>query len=347
VYDHAVSKMRVGIIGASGFAGLETLRLASGHPHLDVVVVTGDSTAGTRAAQLYPSLEAQLPNLVFAETSPAVVDGCDVVFLAMPHGASQSIVPQLIGRVGTIVDLAADFRLQDPELYPRWYGEVHHAPHLLAEFAYGLPELFRERLVGATKIATPGCYPTAAALALAPLVRAGAIEPVGVIVDAVSGVSGAGRTLKPTTQFTTVNEDVVAYGLLDHRHTPEIEQATGAQVLFTPHLVPTNRGILATCYARPAAGTSPSTESLLAVLARAYRDDPFIVVRPTSPSTKATLGANTCHLTARFDQRTGTVIVLSAIDNLVKGTAGGAIQSLNVAQGWPETLGLPFMGLHP
>jgi N-acetyl-gamma-glutamyl-phosphate reductase len=275
------------------------------------------------------------------------VDGCDVVFLAMPHGASQSIVPQLIGRVGTIVDLAADFRLQDPELYPRWYGEVHHAPHLLAEFAYGLPELFRERLVGATKIATPGCYPTAAALALAPLVRAGAIEPVGVIVDAVSGVSGAGRTLKPTTQFTTVNEDVVAYGLLDHRHTPEIEQATGAQVLFTPHLVPTNRGILATCYARPAAGTSPSTESLLAVLARAYRDDPFIVVRPTSPSTKATLGANTCHLTARFDQRTGTVIVLSAIDNLVKGTAGGAIQSLNVAQGWPETLGLPFMGLHP
>jgi N-acetyl-gamma-glutamyl-phosphate reductase len=338
---------KVGIVGASGFAGLETLRMCSLHPELEVVVATGDSMAGTRAAQLYPSLEAAYPNLVFAETSAAALDGCDVAILAMPHGASQSLVPELIGRVGIIIDLAADFRLQDPALYPQWYGEVHQHPELLSQFAYGLPELFRSSLEGATKIAAPGCYPTAASLALAPLVRNEVIEPVGIIVDAVSGVSGAGRAAKPSTHFNTVNEDVVAYGLLDHRHTPEIEQVIGARVLFTPHLVPTNRGILATCYAKPVAGTRPSTESLLAVLGRTYLHDPFIVVRPTSPSTKATLGTNTCHLTARYDERTDTVMVISAIDNLGKGTAGQAIQCLNVALGWPETLGLPTMAVYP
>jgi N-acetyl-gamma-glutamyl-phosphate reductase len=337
----------VGIIGASGFAGLETLRMVMLHPQLELKVATGDSAAGTRAAQLYPSLEATLPDLVFAETNPDAVDGLDVVVLALPHGASQSIVPELIGRVGTIVDLAADFRLKDPELYPQWYGEAHKQPELLDRFAYGLPELFRPSLVGADLIAAPGCYPTAASLALAPLVRHEVIETTGVIVDAVSGVSGAGRALKQTTHFNTVDEDVTAYGLLDHRHTPEMEQVIGAQVLFTPHLVPMNRGILATCYAKPVRGTTPTTESLLAVLAREYRNDPFIVVRPTSPSTKATMGTNTCHLTARYDARTGTVIVISAIDNLVKGTAGQAVQCLNVSFGWPETLGLPTMGLYP
>src|SRR4051794_3408653 len=279
---------RVGIVGASGFAGLETLRMCALHPELEVVVATGDSMAGTRAAELYPSLEAAFPDLVFAEYDLDALDGLDVVFLAMPHGSSQAVVPELVDRVGVICDLAADFRLHDAELYPRWYGEAHKAPELLDQFAYGIPELFRDPLIGATKIATPGCYPTAAALALAPLVRAGMIQTTGVVVDASSGVSGAGRTLKPNTQFCTVDEDITAYGLLDHRHTPEMEQATGAQVLFTPHLVPTNRGILATCYARPEGDVS--TESLLNALAAAYRSDPFLVVRPTAPSTKATLG---------------------------------------------------------
>lgn len=338
---------KVGIIGASGFAGLETLRMCALHPELEVVVATGESMAGTRAAQLYPSLEAAYPNLVFAPTAVDAVDGCDIVFLGMPHGASQDIVPDLIGRVGMIIDLAADFRLKDPELYPKWYGEAHKAPELLDQFAYGLPELFRQPLVGATMIATPGCYPTAASLAIAPLVRNEVIETSGIVVNAVSGVSGAGRTLKHTTHFNTVDEDVTAYGLLDHRHTPEIEQCTGAQVLFTPHLVPMNRGILATIYAKPVRGTAPTTESLLAVLARDYRNDPFVVVRPTPPSTKATMGSNCCHLSARYDERTNTVIILSAIDNLVKGTAGQAVQSMNVALGLPETLGLPLIGLYP
>ncbi|MCU1345392.1 MAG: N-acetyl-gamma-glutamyl-phosphate reductase [Acidimicrobiia bacterium] len=315
------------------------------HPELEVVIATGDSMAGRRAAELYPSLEAAFPTLVFAEYDLAALDGLDVVFLAMPHGASQSVVPELIGKVGVICDLAADFRLQDPDLYPQWYGEVHKAPELLSQFAYGIPELFREPLVGCTKIATPGCYPTAAALALAPLMRAGVLHSTGVIVDAASGVSGAGRTLKANTQFCAVDEDVTAYGLLDHRHTPEMEQAIGAQVLFTPHLVPTNRGILATCYARPTGAVT--TESLLGILSDAYRDDPFMVVRPTSPSTKATLGTNCCHLTARYDDRTGWVMVLAAIDNLVKGTAGQAVQCLNLALGFPETLGLPMLAAYP
>jgi len=336
---------RVGIVGASGFAGLETLRMCALHPELEVVVATGDSMAGTRAAELYPSLEAAFPNLVFAEYDLDALDGLDVVFLAMPHGSSQAVVPELMDRVGVICDLAADFRLHDADLYPRWYGEAHKAPELLDQFAYGIPELFRDPLIGATKIATPGCYPTAAALALAPLVRSGMIQTTGVVVDASSGVSGAGRTLKANTQFCTVDEDITAYGLLDHRHTPEMEQATGAQVLFTPHLVPTNRGILATCYARPQGDVT--TESLLDVLATAYRSDPFLVVRPTSPSTKATLGTNCCHLTARYDERTDWVVVLAAIDNLVKGTAGQAVQCVNLALGFPETLGLPLIAAYP
>ena len=186
------------------------------------------------AAELYPSLAAAYPDLVFSEYDPAACEGLDLVFLALPHGASQELVPDLRKRVGAVVDLAADFRLQDAALYPRWYGEEHRHPELLAEFAFGLPELFREEIVGATLVAAPGCYVTAASLALAPLVRLGLIERTGVVVDAASGVSGAGRGLKPTTAFCTVDEDFTAYGLLDHRHTPEIEQATGAAGALHP-----------------------------------------------------------------------------------------------------------------
>ena len=216
-----------------------------------------------------------------------------------------------------IVDLAADFRLRDPAAYRQWYGHDHAAPDLLSRFAYGLPERHRKDIATAQAVAAPGCYPTAATLALAPLVDAGAIETTGVIVDAASGVSGAGRAPKPTTHFGTVNEDFVAYGLLDHRHTPEIEQATGAKVLFTPHLAPMTRGILATCYARPTRPTS--TEDLLDLLHTAYAGEPFVVVSDRPPSTKATWGSNTAHLTARYDPRTGWVVVLAALDNLVKG----------------------------
>ena len=284
---------------------------------------------------------------MFAEFDAASAAKCDVVFLALPHEASLALVPQLIDKVRLVVDLSAAFRLKNASLYPQWYGFQHDQPDALAKAVYGLPELYRRELAGATLIATPGCYVTAASLAIAPLVRGGLIEPTGVIVDAASGVSGAGRVPKPNTHFNTVNEDFQAYGLLDHRHTPEIEQTTGAQVLFTPHLAPMNRGILATCYARPAKGVAPTTQSLLAALAKFYAKEPFVVVRPASPSTKATLGSNAVHVTARFDERTGTVMVLSALDNLTKGASGGAVQAANVALGIPETTGLSAIGMYP
>jgi len=338
---------KVAIIGASGFTGAELLRLCAQHPQFDVVYATGDTQAGTLASNLYPSLAAAYPNLVFEEFDVERAAKCDVVFLGLPHEASLAIAPQLHKRVRLVVDLSAAFRLTDASLYPQWYGFEHTQRELLKQAVYGLPELYRKQLVGATMIATPGCFVTAASLALTPLVADGTINPRGVIVDAASGVSGAGRALKHNVMFSTVDEDFSAYGLLDHRHTPEIEQVTGAQVLFTPHLAPMNRGILATCYARPSALKTPSTSSLLASLARAYAKEPFVVVRPASPSTKATMGSNAVHITARFDERTGYVMVICALDNLTKGASGGAIQAANVALGIDETLGLTNVGVFP
>jgi N-acetyl-gamma-glutamyl-phosphate reductase len=335
----------VGVIGASGFAGAELLRLSALHPEFDVVLATGDSQAGVAVGDLYPSLAAAYPRLSFTSFDAEAVDGLDLVFLGLPHGQARAIVPDLIGRVGAIVDLSADFRLKDPALYPQWYGEAHTHPELLERFVYGLPELHRDEVKGAELVAAPGCYVTAAALALTPLVRAGVIETHGVVVDAASGVSGAGRAPKANTAFCTVDEDFTAYGLLDHRHTPEIEQVTGAQVLFTPHLAPMNRGILATCYARPAGSTS--TADVLAVLHDAYAGEPFVVVREAPPSTKATLGSNACHVTARADPRTGWVVALAALDNLGKGASGQAIQCANLMLGFPEAMGLPVAGVYP
>ena len=337
----------VGVIGASGFTGAELLRICATHPHFDVKYATGDSQAGTLARSLYPSLAATYPNLVFEEFEIDKALACDVLFLGLPHEASLDLVPQLVNKVKLVVDLSAAFRLTDTSKYPQWYGFTHTHPDLVASAVYGLPELHREQLKTARLIATPGCYVTAASLALQPLVKAGAIDPVGVIVDAASGVSGAGRAAKHSNSFNTVDEDFTAYGLLDHRHTPEIEQVTGAQILFTPHLAPMNRGILATCYARPAAGTTPTTASLLATLARAYAKEPLVVVGQNSPSTKATLGTNVTHITARYDERTGYVMVLSALDNLAKGASGGAVQAANVALGLNELDGLSMVGMYP
>ncbi|MEY3801721.1 MAG: N-acetyl-gamma-glutamyl-phosphate reductase [Actinomycetota bacterium] len=337
----------VGILGGSGYVGAELLRICAMHPEFKVVYATGDSQAGSLASSLYPSLTSAYPNLVFDEYSLEATLKCDVVFLALPHEASLEIVPQLLGKVRLVVDCSAAFRLKDASLYPTWYGFDHTQPAALKSAVYGLPELYRSELKQAKLIATPGCYVTAASLALTPLVKAGVISTTGVIVDAASGVSGAGRAAKNSNLFCTVDEDFTAYGLLDHRHTPEIEQVTGAQVLFTPHLAPMNRGILATCYARPVNPDTTSTASLLAVLNRAYIKEPFIVVRPASPSTKATLGSNSAHLSARYDERTQYVIVLCAIDNLAKGAAGGAVQAANVALGLDETFGLSQVGIFP
>ena len=343
----------VGVVGASGYTGAELLRLCSQHPQLDVRVATADSQTGTRVADLYPSLGAAFPTLTFDKLDLEACDGLDLVFLGLPHGASQDLVPELAGRVGRIVDLAADFRLDDPALYPTWYGAEHAQPDLLGSFAYGLPELFRAEIAEASKVAAPGCYVTAAVLALAPLVRGGLVAPTGIVVDAASGVSGAGRSPKPTTSFCAVDEDFTAYGLLTHRHTPEIEQGlsriapgSGAQVLFTPHLAPMNRGILATCYARPT-GPGTGTADVMDAVRTAWRGEPFVVVTDGSPSTKATLGSNAVHVTALADPRTGWVVAIAALDNLVKGASGQAIQCANLMLDLPETTGLPRIGLYP
>ena len=338
------ARTAVAIFGASGYAGAELLRLLSSHPNFEVVAATASSHEGMVVADVQPSLAAAYPGLRMAPTEAGVADGADVVFCALPHGASQQLVPKLLENAGHVVDLAADFRLKDPGLYPLWYHEEHSCPELLAEAVYGLPELDREKLFGAKLVAAPGCYVTAATLALAPLIDAGVVGRTGIVVDAASGVSGAGRKLVESTQFCTVDEDFTAYGLLRHRHTPEMEQAIGAQLIFTPHLAPMNRGILATCYARPEGGVISNP---LETLAHAYAGEPFVVVSERSPSTKATLGSNAAHLTARFDERTGWVVTICALDNLVKGAAGQAIQCANAVMGWPETTGLPIAGLAP
>ena len=342
---------RVALVGASGFTGAEFLRLCAGHPEFEVVVATGETQAGTRVADLYPSLAAAYGDMVFAPYAPAILEDIDLVFMGLPHGHSQKIVPEIRGRVPHIIDLSADFRFDDPAIYPEWYGEAHTAPDLLPEFVFGMPELFRDRLPGAELVAVAGCYVTTASLTLAPLLAAGLIEPTGLIVDAASGASGAGRPPKPNTTFCAIDEDFTAYGLLTHRHTPEIEFALGAhagteaQVLFTPHMAPMNRGILATCYGRPTGAIA--TDDVMACLHAAYDDEPFVVVSDRVPSTKATLGSNSVHLTARVDQRTGTVLAIGALDNLVKGASGQGVQCANAVLGLPEDTGLAVAGLYP
>lgn len=341
----------VGIVGASGYTGAELLRLLAQHPDFDLRLATGDSKAGTALADLYPSLAAAYGDRTFDAYSADAVDGLDIVFCGLPHGVSQTVIPEIRGRVGHIIDLGSDFRLHDAGLYPEWYGADHVAPALLDEFVYGLPELFADKIAGAELIAATGCNAATATFALAPLLEAGLVDGQGLIVDLVTGVSGAGRPPKENTTFCTVDEDVQAYALLTHRHTPEIEQAlterTGvpAQVLFTPHLAPMNRGIIATCYGRPTRGTS--TDEALGAMAEFYADAPWMVVSERSPSTKATLGSNTVHLTARVDPRTGLVMAIATLDNLMKGASGMAVQCANLAVGLPETTGLPIVGVYP
>jgi N-acetyl-gamma-glutamyl-phosphate reductase len=342
---------RAAVVGASGYTGAELLRLLAGHPEIEVGLVTADSNAGLSVAALYPSLAAEYPMLEYAAFAPAAVEGVDVAFLALPHGESQRVVPQLIHRVGHVVDLGADFRLPASE-YEQWYGEPHGAPELLDRFAYGLPELFRRDVTESAHVAAPGCYPTAAALALAPLLADRLVEP-GIIVDAVSGVSGRGRGLSAPSLFSEANENVSPYGLLTHRHTGEMEVALGrvagdrpVTVLFTPHLVPMTRGALVTCHAR-SSGNGLSSERLLDAYRSFYAGEPFVTVFDEPPSTKATLASNAAHITVRFDPRTESVLAICALDNLVKGASGQMVQCANLVLGLPETTGLTAVGVSP
>lgn len=324
------------------------MRLLSTHPSLELVFVSGSSTVGEPVAHLYPNLAVTYPDLVF-QSNDALPEGLDVVFLALPHGVSQTLVPSLQSSV--IIDMGADFRFDDVATYDDWYPSAHTAPGLNGQFTYGLVELFRDQIAGSRAIAVPGCYPTAAVLGIAPLLLGGLVQSSPIIVDAISGVSGAGREAKPTTSFGTVAENLTAYGVTTHRHTPEMEMALSRLVeddvdlVFTPHLAPINRGILATSYLRPT-GSEP-TEQLLEAMSVAYKGEPFVAVSERMPSTKATQGSNSIHMSVRRDSRTGWVIVVSAIDNLGKGAAGQALQCANLALGLNETTGLSAAGVYP
>jgi N-acetyl-gamma-glutamyl-phosphate reductase len=332
--------IRAAILGASGYVGGELLRLLAVHPAIEVGRAFGASASGKPVTELHPHLGLAYGDQVFDAWDPALLDGCELVFAALPHGESQKLVDAIGDR--KFVDLGADFRLDSADEYERWYGEPHARPDLLANFVYGLPEFRRAAIAGSDRVAAPGCYPTAASLALKPLVDAGIIETKGIIVDAVSGVSGAGRSASAGTHFCAVDGNFRAYGLLNHRHTAEMQMMTGAEILFTPQLAPMSRGILATGYAR---ATSPCDP--LAILREAYAAEPFVHVGEAPPETKWATGSNAAFLTARYDERTNMVVALAAIDNLGKGAAGQMVQCANLMLGLDETAGLSTMGVYP
>lgn len=334
--------IRTAILGASGYVGGELLRLLSAHPELVAARMFGDSKAGQALGSVHPHLAAAYPDGKIEKFSEGALDGIDLVFAALPHGHSQRLAGTILDKAIPFVDLGADFRLEDATTYERWYGHAHEAPALLANFVYGIPELYREEIRNAKAVAAAGCYATAAILALKPLVEAGLVKPESLIVDAASGVSGAGREAKEATGFGTVDGSFSAYGLLSHRHTAEMEMVIGGTILFTPHLVPMTRGILASCYGEAIGPSDP-----LDVLRKAYAGEPFVHVTDQPPATKWVSGSNGVQLTARYDQRTGRVLALSAIDNLGKGAAGQMIQCANLMLGRDEAAGLTTIGVYP
>ena len=334
--------IRTAILGASGYVGGELLRLLAAHPELAPAKLFGDSKAGQPVGAVHPHLAAAYPNAAVQRFEQGSLERIDLVFAALPHGHSQRIAAQILDAGIPFVDLGADFRLNDAGTYERWYGHAHEAPELLGNFVYGIPELNRSEIKAAKAVAAAGCYATAAILALNPLVDSGLVDPASLIVDAASGVSGAGREAREATGFSTVDGSFSAYGLLNHRHTAEMEMALGGTVLFTPHLVPMTRGILATCY-----GTAQGSGDPLEALRTAYAAEAFVHVTDQPPATKWVSGSNGVQVTARRDDRTGRVVALAAIDNLGKGAAGQMIQCANLMLGLEETAGLISIGVYP
>ena len=346
-----MSKTRVGIINVTGYAGVELARLLYQHPEVELISVTGRSAAGQKLGKVFPHLAG------IALTIEAELGDVDLAFSAMPHRESANEVIHLVDRGIKVVDISADFRLKDAAQYRQWYGFTHPAPQLLKQAVYGLTELHRSQIASAQLVANPGCYPAGAILALAPAVKAGIIEP-DIIVDSKSGVSGAGRTVSLPTHFPEANEDVTAYALEGHRHLPEITQELGLlcpgqslSVTFVPHLIPMTRGILTTGYASLVSGKVTAGEKgrdeLMHLYLDFYQDEPFVKVVDSSPHTKHTWGNNLCLIHPAIDIRTGKLVVISCIDNLIKGAAGQAIQNMNLMLGLPETTGLEALAIYP
>lgn len=348
-----MKKIKVGIAGAAGYTGCELIRLLRGHPHVEIAwLMTGKTNAGKPMEAVFPHLRGVL-EMDFIPLDPAAGGSVDAAFLCMPHGVSVSLVSDFLEAGCRVVDLSADYRLKDRAVYEAWYETEHTAPALLGEAVYGLTELYRRHLPGARLCANPGCYPTVSILALAPLLAEGIVAPDSLVIDAKSGVSGAGRGLSLGTHFPECDEDFMAYKVLAHRHTPEIEQELGLLagqplgVCFVPHLVPMVRGMLATAYARTAGAVR--AEGLQALYERFYADEPFVRVLPAGalPRTKNVWGTNGCELAVRLDARGERVVAIGAIDNLVKGASGEAVQNLNVMFGLPEKAGLDLVPLYP
>ena len=343
--------LKVGVMGASGYTGADLVRLLLCHPAAEIATLTADRHAGKPYDSVFPHLASSgLPALVTIEETDWSAH--DVVFCGLPHGTTQEVIAGLPGSV-RIVDLSADFRLRDPAVYADWYGHEHRAVSLQADAVYGLTEWYRPAIRAARLVANPGCYPTAVLLALLPLVSTGLIDAEDLIIDAKSGVSGAGRSLKEGNLFCEAGEGTHAYGVGSHRHMPEIEQEISAAagrpgiVSFTPHLLPMNRGELITAYVRCSGGAAP--DDLRAALQERYAAEPFVRVVPPglSPATRHVRGSNSCHIGVYADRRPGSAIVIAAIDNLVKGSSGAAIQNMNLMFGLDETLGLAQMPLFP
>ena len=370
-------RFRIGVLGASGYTGADLVRILAHHPHVEIVLLTSERSRGRPLGTVFPHLaHLDLPDLIGLDDIEWPALDLDLVFCALPHATTQEVVKGLMHATGhslldellierredlvaavekdiRIVDLSADFRLHDPAVYEEWYDRPHQAPELQPAAVYGLPEFHRERIEKAMLVACPGCYPTAALLALVPLFEAGLIMPDSVIIDAKSGVSGAGRSLKEQSLYCEVADAIRPYAVGRHRHMPEIEQelakAAGGPVgvSFTPHLVPMNRGELETIYVRLAAGRT--AEDLRACLIECFSGEPFIRVLPegVAPATRDVRGSNLCDLNVFADHVPGQAIVISAIDNLVKGSAGQAVQNMNLMLGLAETTGLETVPLFP
>jgi N-acetyl-gamma-glutamyl-phosphate reductase len=333
---------RIAILGATGYTALELVKILLRHPEAEIVAVTSRQEGQPHIAMIHPSLTGRL-DLRLQDLSPAEVAArAQCVFSCLPHGASAAVIPHLLDAGSRVVDFSADYRLNDAGVYAEWYGQKHADPQRLGKVVYGLPELFREQIPPAQLVANPGCYPTSAILALAPLLKAGMVDPKTIIVDSKSGVSGAGRTPKLTTHYPECNESIAAYNVGRHRHTPEIEQilsvaaSTTVEVVFSPHLVPMDRGILTTTYSQPTGEVSE--EQVLQTIRDFYADEPFVRVVDHFPGTKDSLGTNFCDITARVVR--GRVLTFSCIDNLVKGASGAAVQNFNLMFGYPETTAL-------
>lgn len=343
--------IKVGIVGGTGYTGVELLRLLASHPHVEVEAITSRSEAGLAVSELYPNLRGHYDELRFSEPDPARLARCDAVFFATPHGVAHALAGELLERGTRVIDLSADFRIRDAGIWADWYGQPHGAPELLDEAIYGLPEVHREKIRQSRLIAVPGCYPTAVQLGFLPLLEAGLIDPDRLIADCKSGVTGAGRGAKVPSLLAEASESMKAYGASGHRHLPEIRQgladAAGGEVglTFVPHLTPMIRGIHATLYGQLKADAG----DLQQLFKERYRDEPFVDVMPVGshPETRSVKGANLCRIAVHRPANGDTVVVLAVIDNLVKGASGQAIHNLNLMFGFNETDGLAAPAIMP